>query len=341
MKEFLGKKHYTKEENKQLYSDIRMYNQMRLTESGVKRLATLLLDSSLIFPTNEQVYSHKIIECGNYYKVYNYNKRTTKKDKGVEKEKFYNIKKARLVVEETTETNKKEGRAPPKQLKKIELKNIYRSKAEMENLIKANESKFKTFITLTFKDDITDISEANKKFDIWRTKVKSIKRDFVYVCVPEFQKKRGKKTGHYVVHYHLLTNLEINENLEIIIPQKNFSEKQLEEMTEEQRKKCYDVKYWSYGYSSVFNIENINVVGYMSKYMTKDIDNRLWGKRRYLASHNLTKPSTVYLDEKDFMDWVRITSIETSMEKTYENMYANKITGELITFQEFKRIEEL
>lgn len=78
----------------------------------------------------------------------------------------------------------------------------------------------------------------------------------------------------------------------------------------------------------------------MSKYMTKDIDNRLFGKRRYLASRSLKKPVTVYLDEKKFNEWVKLTCIETSMIKVYENMYADKNTGELITFEEYKRVEE-
>lgn len=249
------------------------------------------------------------------------------------------------------------GRDPPKWLneevekketveekkeKEILLRNIHRSKNEMIRLIKSNEDIFKTFLTLTFAEvKYTDISLANKKFDIWRTNIKALKKDFAYVCVPEFQKKRGRKTGYYVVHYHLLTNLEINDNLEIIIPQKQFSEKQMQDMSLEQRKTCYDVKYWSYGFASVFNVTDINVVGYMSKYMTKDIDNRLWGKRRYLSSRNLKKPSVVYFDENEKMDWLRLTCIETSMNKTYENLYGNKITGELITFTEYKKEVEV
>lgn len=386
MREYLGKRHYTKEENQQFLADLRSYefekwkerrkrisdlfyyllenNHYTIKEilnfklysntkrDQAKRLEALLLDSSLIFPTKNKIYTHKVIECGDYYKVYNFNKRTVKKDADLEKEKFGNeFSIQKLLNDETKELEKEEkikgGREPPMELKKIELKNIYRSKRQMENLIKSNESLFKTFVTLTFEDvKYSDISLANKKFDTWRTKIQSVLKcqdnEFKYVCVPEFQKKRGRKTGHYVVHYHLLTNLDIDLNPDLIIPQKEIPEKLKKKLTKEQLDCLYDVKYWSYGFSSVFSVENINVVGYMSKYMTKDIDDRLWGKRRYLSSHNLKKPSVVYLDEKDFMDWVRLTCIETSMELTYENMYPNKITGEVITFQEYKmnRVEE-
>lgn len=348
MQEFLGKKLYTKEENKQLISDLKLYKQLKKEEydeerDQAERLGALLLDSSLIFPCKNEIYTHKIIECGDYYKVYTFFKRSIKLAKNVEKETFQKEKVMKKLLKSDDECKKEEaGRSPPKsELKKIDEKNIRRAKNEMINLVKANENKFKTFVTLTFEDiKYEEISLANKKFDIWRTNIKSLFRDFAYVCVPEFQKKRGRKTGHYVVHYHLLTNLEINDNLGIIIPQKKFTEKQFEEMTEEQRKKCYDVKFWSYGYSSVFSVKNINIVGYMSKYMTKDVDNRLWGKRRYLASRNLKRPSTVYLDEKEFRDWLRLTSIETSMNLTYSNVYNTKVTNEPIMFQEYKRVKE-
>lgn len=137
----------------------------------------------------------------------------------------------------------------------IEQKNIDRSKFQLQRLIKANEKEFKTFITLTFSDNVKDIKKANEKFNSWRTKIKSIYNDFRYVCVPEFQ-KRG------AVHYHLLTNLEINKEyfyirrnkqtkVKLILPQLN--------------KKCqYDVKYWSNGFTSVFSMKNINVVGFLS-----------------------------------------------------------------------------
>lgn len=352
MKEFLEKKHYTKEENQQYKSDLLLYQYLLDEEKREKVLtgegdydiiARALLDSSLIFPCKKQFYTHKIIQCGNYYKVYDFHKRSYKNEKNIEKEKFGKEIVMKNLLKTSEEDKKEEegrGSRSPPELKKIELKNINRSKQEMLNLVLSNESIFKTFLTLTFADvKYEDIKEANKKFDIWRTNIKSKFRDFAYVCVPEFQKKRGRKTGHYVVHYHLLTNLEINDNLGIIVPQKRFTLKQLEDMSFEKRKKCYDVKYWSYGYTSVFRVKDINIVGYMSKYMTKDIDNRLWGKRRYLASHNLKKPSTVYLDDNDLKKWVKLVSIETSMNKIYESVYSNKITGEIVTYSEYKRNE--
>lgn len=399
MREWNGRKYYTKSENLQFYSDLKNYNRMRLAP-GVKHLGALLLDSSLIFATPKATYTHKIVQCGNYYQVYNYNKKTTKKNSDTERMNFINTiqkkksrsrveenqsKKTVIIVEEDSKYQQLNlfGKTEPRMkiLKKIVLekpdfdlyfnncflnwskyktskdppnwlylneeyslkenpkiimqKNIVRAKIELERLVKSNVSIFKTFITLTIADNLTDISLANKKLAVWRTKVQSVlkkqKKEFSYVCVPEFQ-KRG------AVHYHLLTNLDV-ENSEIIIPQKEFTEKQMQEMTPEQRCHCYDVKYWNHGFSSVQTVEEIqNVVGYISKYMTKDIDNRLWGKRRYLSSHNLKRPSTLFIDSADDRGFLQLLDIKNNCESIFESIYSNPL-GEVIEFQELKRKE--
>ena len=107
--------------------------------------------------------------------------------------------------------------------------------------------------------------------------IRKIKRDFKYIVVPEFQ-KRG------AIHFHLLTNLTLQDN-NIIILQKN--------------NKYYSLKYWTKGFSNVKIIENDcpkTIIGYISKYMTEECDNRLFGFRKYTASQNLNKPNEVYLN---------------------------------------------
>ena len=143
-----------------------------------------------------------------------------------------------------------------------------------------------------------------------------------------------------------MTNIEINKlykytrrnkqlEINLIIPQKEFSTKQLENMTLEQRKKCYDVKYWSYGYSSVYPLKDINVVGYLTKYMTKDIDNRLWGKRKYLNSHNLVMPREVLIDTNRRFDYAKLLLIENLYDITYKNEYVDYF-GNKVEFIEYK-----
>ena len=95
-----------------------------------------------------------------------------------------------------------------------------RSKFQLQRLIKSNEKEFKTFITLTFAENNKDIDieYANKKFKSFITQVKENKKNssmFVYLNI----KKKRKKFGFRVIHYHLLTNLEIGIDNDIIIPQ--------------------------------------------------------------------------------------------------------------------------
>ena len=270
-------------------------------------LASLLLDSSLIKETNKICYQIKLIRVGEYYQLYYYNRLKIKKDKNLEeiKKKIDNdflIKKDNYIDK------------PEKKI--IEEKNINRSKFQFQRLVRTNESKFKTFITLTFKENITDVKEANYQFKKWVIAIRQLKKDFLYIGVPEFQ-KRG------AVHYHLLTNLDIKENHNIIIPQKD-------------NKNCYDVKFWIYGFSSVFDVKNINVVGYMSKYMTKSCDNRLFAHRRYFYSRNLEKPEEFYLDTRKDFDFTLIADLLSNSNVTYENSYLDKF-GDVIDFIELKR----
>lgn len=69
--------------------------------------------------------------------------------------------------------------------------------------------------------------------------------------------------------------------------------------------------------------------------MTKDIDNRLFGKHRYMYSQNLNKPITSYLDlsNKKHIEFLLNKLQEKSL--IYENNYINDFFNEKIKFQEF------
>lgn len=315
-KNYLGRSYLTKEEKKNKYLDYLRAKDYESSEEryGCETPGRSLLDSSLITPTQNFKYDTKIIECGKYVQVYFFENVKSKHKNKPDEIDIDNLYKS------------KETYSKRNELKIIEYKNINRSKFQLQRIVKANEDNFKTFITLTFADNVKSIDVANKKFDIWRTKIKSIYKDFQYVCVPEFQ-KRG------AVHYHLLTNLEIekvyqysrrNKELEaqLILPQKD-------------KKSQYDVKYWSYGYSSVFSMKDINVIGYISKYMTKDIDNRLYGRRRYLCSYNLNMPKE-FVFEKDSPDLIHLLNIMNSSEITFKKEYLD-IYENTINFIEYKR----
>lgn len=357
----------TKEEKRQEKADLKLYKEeikksILTSESDCDTIARALLDSSLISQTRAKKYQVKVIECGNYFQVYDYNYLKIKKNKSLKlkKEYFSRKNKKQLSVLDNC-VNDKWGRHttlfevgalklyntspglcsiikimkmpvrsrgdPSKDKLTIDLKNINRSRNSIQRLIKSNETKFKTFVTLTFAENVKSIEEANKKFNVWRTYIKRLKSDFAYVGVPEFQ-KRG------AVHYHLLTNIDYNDysllSKELVI-------------TYSKKSHSYDkgrtIKGWKYGYTKVKSMDNVNVVGYLTKYLVKDLDNRLWGKRRYFYSQNLIKPKEILIDLSDMKDFTLYMDI-LDFHKEYEGMYADKL-GQVINFMEYKKEDDL
>lgn len=256
-----------------------------------------LLDSRLITYSKKKYYDIKVVSCGEYLQIYQFLSKKIISDKNMEKDKEVPH------VKDTSE---------PKEFgyKQIEEKNIKRSKMNLQRLIKANEEKFKTFITLTFEENQTDIKEANKLLGKFLNNMKNrYFKELCYICIPEFQ-KRG------AIHYHLVTNIDY-EDLKLLSSE--------EMKIWDRRKMKWQIfktcNYWKYGFSSVIKLENINVVGYLSKYMTKDIDNRLFGFRRFTYSQNLTHPTVTYMNLEDLYDFIRYNDLLGKSNLIYESKY--------------------
>jgi hypothetical protein len=151
---------------------------------------------------------------------------------------------------------------------KIRLDNIYRTKSRLKRLLRSNKD-LKTFLTLTYKENRLDLKVCNKEFNNFIKRVKRDFPDFKYIAVPEFQ-KRG------AVHYHLVCNLVIPEAKNI--PQLFAYERQ------------FSANYWRYGFIKVKSLYGGRIDLYLAKYLTKDLDNRLFSHRKYLYSQNCKKP---------------------------------------------------
>lgn len=334
-------------------------------------VANSLLDSSLISRNKSKIYDIKLVQCGSYFQVYYYNRQKIKYDSNLEQ-----ISSKKILINDLSKTKK---RVYSNELKEIEEKNIIRSKLNCQRIIKANENDFKSFITLTFSEDINSIEKANKLFQNFCRKIKMLitrthnnsLTEFKYICVPEFQKK-GR------VHYHLLTNIDfnnsflINENISMIklknklknnryiICKNSYWKSDISYKLNEfnvclrkvnnlydNMKKTYNfksrstkyfktLKYWNNGFSNVVSIDNINIVGYLLKYMTKDIDNRLFGKRRFFYSLNLFTPNESYLDvQNNTQDILHYLCLINNSKSTFENTYFDKL-GQEIKFIEYK-----
>lgn len=289
------------------------------TSEGVKHPAAPLLDSSLISQYKDVesriIYDVKIIHCGDTYQIYKFDKTRSKENK-----RDRDILPKVSIKDIDTDNLYKPDRV--EEVKPILLSNAIRSNLNCQRIAKANRDNWESFITLTFKENITDIVYANKIFNSWVSNVRKLKKDFKYIAVPEFQ-KRG------AVHYHILSNLG-KEDTNIVIPQKERTEKTKDLTT------LFDVKYWSRGFARVDFIKGDykKIYSYICKYMTKDIDDKLFGKHRYFNSQNLNKPREEFLDLSNENDLKHFNDIINNSSIDYSSQYKDIYTDSNIEFLE-------
>ena len=294
----------------------------------IEKIEERLLDSRHISAT---IYDVKIVNCGDYSQVYVYDTKKTrnKKSDNIDLELTKETIKKNLKVKEMfiDEDNKNNSHEKVKLSNTIEKRSIIRSKLVCQRIAKANVNHWNTFITLTFAENITDVNSANKRLKYYIDKVKRVKKDFKYLCIPEFQ-KRG------AIHYHLLTNLECDTSL---IPKKQIKKLYNPNTKKWKNLEYYDLKYWNDGFSSaeIITGDIKKIVGYVSKYMTKDIDNRLFSKHRYFYSQNLTKVKEDFINLDNYKDKEYYLKKIQDKELIYQNEYINPYDNTKVIFLEF------
>jgi hypothetical protein len=162
---------------------------------------------------------------------------------------------------------------------------LQRAKKNLRRLINANIGQYgdeftAKFLTLTFKDNVHDIEQANYEFEKFIKRLNyhcfgTKKANLKYTCVVEFQ-KRG------AIHYHV-----------IIYNMPYVKANNIENL-------------WGNGFIKINKIDDIDNVGaYVSEYLGQaekgqghDIeDDRLQGKKSYFSSRGLFKPIEI-TDEK-------------------------------------------
>lgn len=318
-----SRKYLTEKELRYYYKEyIKQRDYSRADESDVVHDTPggSILDSSLISQTKLQKYNIKVIDMGDFKQIYIYDDTKYKSNKVVFDDSDL-IKKSKFVdfdkwQEEQLNKSKKEKK------KIIENKNITRTRINIQRLVKANINNCNTWITLTFdinknKDiDITDVEQANKKLNIWKTYIKKLKNDFLYIGIIEFQ-KRG------AIHYHFLTNINYN-SIDLLSQEIKIYNKKTGWQIGKQ------VKGWKYGYSLAKNLQDINVVGYLDKYMTKEkIDARLFNKKRYFHSLNVRKPTESFLEigtEKEILLFLQsLNDMSVCYDKVYNDKFGNDV----------------
>lgn len=252
------------------------------------------------------LYDFKIVRCGDFLQVYYYENKKTKSVKNTD-----DIKINSLNINELKNTSNSS--------KEIENRSIIRTKLNCQRIAKANSKEWKSFITLTYSENMQNIEIAKIDLTNFIRNIKKVRKDFKYIAIPEFQ-KRG------AIHFHLLTNLNLQDDY-IIKPQKS-------------NPKYYDIKYWCKGFTSIEFIEGDikKIVGYISKYMTKDCDSRLFGVRRFTCSQNLIKPIEEFIDINNENHQEHLKRLLKDKECIYTNMYLDNLNNNVV-FKEYKIID--
>lgn len=198
-------------------------------------------------------------------------------------------------IGERTDEEKEENRSKVMSRAQRDLRRIVNS-----NFGQYGEEFTAKFVTLTFREDITDLESANAEFKKFIMRLnyfmfKSKKANIKYSGVPQFTKK-GR------VHYHV-----IFYNLPYVKWYK------LEEI-------------WGQGFVRINKIDNCDNVGaYVSKYMTKDNED-IKGKKSYFNSRGLFGSTEII--EKNEVDKLRpLLPLENvTYSATFDNEYLGTIT---------------
>lgn len=173
---------------------------------------------------------------------------------------------------------------------------VYRTRERIRRLILANFDNHSKFITLTFRENMTDLDEAHVRFKRFIQRMRYKYQGFKYLAVVEFQ-ERG------AVHYHMISDLPFIKNKELA-----------------------DI--WKQGFVKINDISHVDNVGaYMIKYMAKDLaDKRLSGRKAYLYSKGLEKPCELRgEDAKRVIEIYGLNNKKPVYGSTFESEYTGHV----------------
>lgn len=268
-------------------------------------------------------------------------------DEETKKKKYYKIDKKTGELTEVKVGRQNVARSEEEQ-KRIRKRNLFKAKNTIKDLINTNayayiDNKKNTirpkFLTLTFKDNITDLKVANTEFKNFIKRLnyyikKNIDKDFIgvqYVTVVEFQ-ERG------AVHYHsLMFNLPwIKWNVILdkwglggaYIEGFKSKDNKVVKIDYDNEKKCFKA-----------NGSSIHNVGaYITKtmeYMSKSLDDdRLKGQKCYFSSRRLKKPIVVNDIAKNKNQIEQLVATLSERNLVFSNTYFNDHIG-MCHYQEY------
>lgn len=176
---------------------------------------------------------------------------------------------------------------------------------------KARSNVWDWFVTLTFNPDLVDSFDygaVTKKLSVWLSNLRRSAPDLGYLVVPE-----QHKSGRY--HFHGL--FRDCAGLDFV-PSGHCDRKG----------NCiYNLGFYSLGWSTATKIcDQSRVTRYLAKYISKDLCQVSFNKKRYWASRNLQDAPVQELN----LDYVKLQKIVSRLDKTAT--YIRRLQcGEIVT----------
>jgi len=156
------------------------------------------------------------------------------------------------------------------------------------------------FITLTFSEDITDVSVGSKEFKCFIQRLRGRFNGFKYVAVVDFTKKER-------IHYHMIADVPNNEN-------------QIS-------------KIWGMGWIKIKPMYDLNrMVGYLCKHLFSRVeDSKMYGKKAFFSSRNLKKPKILVGEEAE--NFIKARSRVLRKNQLSEKLYDTPYNGKLVVIK--------
>lgn len=196
----------------------------------------------------------------------------------------------------------------PEDMEKKKAHSEYVSRARSLNRVYhlARSNVWDWFFTLTFnpeKVDSFDYDSAKKALSIWLKHQREKCPDMVYLLVPELH-----KSGR--IHFHGLFSK--CDDLGFVDSGHRTKKGQV----------IYNVGSYKLGWSTATRVDdNTRVTMYLSKYITKDLCNSTFGKKRYWASRNIqdVEPVEQILSFESLQQFEKSISEHCSFKKILES----------------------
>lgn len=195
---------------------------------------------------------------------------------------------------------------------------LRRARQEIRRIVNANVGAYgeeftAKFLTLTFRDHVTNLDQAHYEFKKFIQRMNYMvfgvkSGNLRYTAIPEFT-KQGR------VHYHVIIYNIPFTHVDLIF------------------------KTWGNGWVWINKIDNVDNVGaYVCKYLTKaQDDERLRGRKCYFNSRGLFKPVVIEDEKKTEIIKKSLPSEFMRVSKEYENEHLGKISYKQYNLKRVKK----